>query len=100
MQRYYTRACNFYYGKKSKFLVNKKKTLCLSGNRTISFDHIEIISRNSKKIISIKELNNLPKKLKKQIVLDLKKITSKKKKFCSIKFSKNTKYYGGIKPYT
>ncbi len=83
MLRYYTRACNFYYGNKSKFLVNKKKTLPLSGNHSISFDYIEIISRNSKKKISIKKLNNLPKKLKKQINLDLKKITSKKKKFRS-----------------
>ena len=82
MQRYYTRVCNFYYGNKSKFLVNKKRTLCLGGNKAISFDSIEIISRNSKKKISIKKLNILPKKLKKQITLDLKKITSKKKKFC------------------
>ena len=97
MHRYYTRACNFYYGKKSKFLVNKKKTLCLSGNRTISFDHIEIISRNSKKIISIKELNNLPKKLKKQIVLDLKKITSKKKNFARLNFKKIPNIMGVLK---
>ena len=75
MHKYYTRACNFYYGQKSKFLVNKKKTLCLTGNQAISFDHIEIISRNSKKKISIKKLNSLSKKLKKQIILDLKKIT-------------------------
>ena len=78
MKRYYTRACNFYYGNKSKLLVNISKTLPLSGNREISFDHIEIISRNSKKKISIKRLNKLPKKLKKQISLDLKKIISKK----------------------
>ena len=80
MHRYYTRVCNFYYGNKSKFLVNKKRSLPLSGNQAISFDHIEIISRNSKKTISIKKLNSLPKKLKKKITLDLKKITSKKKK--------------------
>ena len=59
MQRYYTRACNFYYGNKSKILVNKKKTLPLSNNQLISFDHIEIISRNSKK--------NLNKKIKQNI---------------------------------
>ena len=79
MHRYYTRACNFYYGNKSKFLVNKKKTLPLSGNQLISFDHIEIISRNLKKKISLKKINNMPKRFKKQILLDLKKITSKKK---------------------
>ncbi len=54
MQRYYTRACNFYYGSKSKFLVNKNKTLCLCGNKKISFDHIEIITRNSKKKFQLK----------------------------------------------
>ena len=82
MYRNYTRACNFYYGNKSKLLVKKKKTLPLSSNKEISFDHVEIISRNSKKQIPIKKLNNLPTLLKKQIILDLKKITSKKKKLC------------------
>ena len=67
MHRYYTRACNFYYGNKSKILVNKKKTFRLSGNSKISFDHIEIISRNSIKKISIKEINSLPTKLKKNL---------------------------------
>ena len=94
MLRYYTRACNFYYGNKSKFLVNKKKTLPLSGNHSISFDYIEIISRNSKKKISIKKLNNLPKKLKKQINLDLKKITSKKKNFAQLNFQKTPNIMG------
>ena len=73
MQRYYTRACNFYYGNKSKFLVNKKKALRLNGNQKISFDQIEIISRTSKKKISIKKLNSLSKEIRKQITLDLKK---------------------------
>ena len=88
MQRYYTRACNFYYGNKSKFLVNKKKALRLNGNQKISFDQIEIISRNSKKKISIKKLNSLSKEIRKQITLDLKKITSKKKNFSQFNFQK------------
>jgi dihydropteroate synthase len=88
MQRYYTRVCNFYYGNKSKILVNKKKTLPLGNNKEISFDHIEIISRNSKKKISIKKLNSLPKLLKKKIILDLNKITSKKKNFAKLSFHK------------
>ena len=88
MNRYYTRVCNFYYGNKSKFLVNKKKTLPLSGNKEISFDHIEIISRNSKKKISIKKLNSLSGLLKKKIILDLKKITSKRKNFANLNFQK------------
>ena len=88
MHRYYTRACNFYYGNKSKILVNQKKTFPLSGNSKISFDDIEIISRSSIKKISIKEINSLPTKLKKQIILELKKITSKKKNFASLNFQK------------
>ena len=81
MLRYYTRVCNFYYGNISKNLVKKKKSLPLSGNNMISFYQLELISRKSKKKIFINKLNILPKLLKKQIVLDLKKITSKKKKF-------------------
>ena len=53
MSRYYTRVCNFYYGAKSKLLVKKKKTLPLHNNPEISFDKIEIITRNSKKLISL-----------------------------------------------
>ena len=67
MERYYTRACNFYYGNLSKILVKKKKTIPLNGNNEISFDQIELISRKSKKKISINKLNTLPKLLKKQI---------------------------------
>ena len=86
MARYYTKACNFYYGKISKSLVKNKKSLPLNGNKEISFDQIELISRNSKKKIKINKLINLPKILKKQITQDLKHITSKKKKFCKFKF--------------
>ena len=38
MIKYYTRACNFYYGKLSKKLVKNKKALPLGGNKEISFD--------------------------------------------------------------
>ena len=100
MRRYYTRACNFYYGNESKLLVSKKKTLSLNNNKEISFAHLEIISRRSKKKISIKEIDNLPKLLRKQIDLDLKNIQSKKKKLCKFKFSKDTKYNGCIKSYS
>ena len=79
MKRYYTRACNFYYGKESELLVSKKKTIPLNNNNEISFDHIEIISKKSKKKISIKNIKNLSKILKKKIILDLKKIKAKKK---------------------
>ena len=46
MKKYYTRVCNFYYGNKSVKLVSQKKTLPLNGNSQISFDQIEILSRN------------------------------------------------------
>jgi dihydropteroate synthase len=88
MRRYYTRVCNFYYGKESKKLVSKKKTFPLNNNDEISFDHFEIITRRSKKKISIKKINNLPKLLKKQIILDLKNIRSKKKNFANLNFKK------------
>ena len=79
MSRYYTRVCNFYYGKNSKKLVKEKKSLPLNGIKEISFDKIQIISRKSLKKISIHNINDLPKKIKMKIRLDLKTITKKKK---------------------
>jgi dihydropteroate synthase len=87
MTRYYTRVCNFYYGAKSKNLVEKNKSLPLHGIREISFNQIEIITRKSKKIILINQINKLSHSLKKKINSDLKKITSKKKSFCNLKFN-------------
>ena len=88
MTRYYTRACNFYYGALSKHLVKQKKSLPLSGNDEISFDYIELISRKSKKKIPINKINYLSKLLKKQLTTDLNHITSKKKNFANLNFSK------------
>ena len=88
MHRYYTRVCNFYYGNRSKLLIDKKKSLPLNGSKEISFDHVEIISRKSRKMISIKNLNSLSKTLKKKIILDLKKIISKKKILLTLNFKK------------
>ncbi len=88
MRGYYTRACNFYYGKESQALLIKKKTLPLNGLQNISFDHLEIITRTSKKKISIKEIKKLSKSLQKQIIFDLKKITSKNKNFLNLDFQK------------
>ncbi len=94
MPRYYTRACNFYYGNISKNLVKDKKSLPLNGKKDISFDQIELISRNSKKKIKINKLINLPKILKKQITQDLKHITSKKKNFANLNFKKSPNIMG------
>ena len=88
MQRYYTRACNFYVGNQSKILVNKKKTIPLHQIKEISFDHIEIITRKSKKKISINQIKYLTNDLKKKIYLDIKKIKSKKKNFSNLEFKK------------
>ena len=94
MTRYYTRACNFYYGKISKNLIKDKKSLPLNGNKEISFDQIELISRNSKKKIKINKLINLPKILKKKVTQDLKYITSKKKNFANLNFNKSPNIMG------
>ncbi len=88
MTRYYTRVCNFYYGKESKKLLIKKKTLPLNGLQEISFDQIEIISRKSKKKIFIKDVKKLSKSLRKQIIFDLKKITLKNENFSNLNFQK------------
>ena len=45
MRRFYTRVCNFYYGDRSKILVKKKETIPLNGNKELSFDQIQIITR-------------------------------------------------------
>ena len=88
MARYYTRVCNFYYGRISKTFVKEKKSIPLNGNNEISFDQIELISRKSKKKISINRINRLPKLLKKQVTFDLKNIGSKKKNFANLNFSR------------
>jgi len=85
MKKYYTRACNFYYGIFSKKLVKKKLSLPLCGNDSISFDKIEIFSRDKKnitsKIISLKKINTLPVLMKKEVYFDIKKIILKRKFF-------------------
>jgi len=80
MRKYYTRACNFYYGVNARILIKKKLALPLCGNTKIAFDYIEILSRDKKaKLINITNIKKLPIKIKKIILTDLKKITAKKK---------------------
>ncbi|MDC3062041.1 dihydropteroate synthase [Candidatus Pelagibacter sp.] len=88
MSRYYTRVCNFYYGNHSKKLVNKNKSIPFSGIKEISFDQIEILTRNSKRKIFINQIKYLPKILRVKINLDLKEIKSKKKNFSNLNFKK------------
>ena len=60
MFKYYTRACNFYYGKQANTLIKKRLALPLCGNKNIAFDKIEIFSRKKKlvksKIINIRNI--------------------------------------------
>ena len=79
MQKYYTRACNFYFGKISKEKIKKKISLSIGGNTLISFDSIEIISRRSKKKINIKNIYKLPSGIKKKVLIDIKNICKNKK---------------------
>ena len=83
MKKYYTRVCNFYYGSISKNLVKKNKTIPLNGDAHISFDHIEILSRDTIKKIHIKDVKKLSKDLAYKVKKDIKTI---KKKYinCSI----------------
>ena len=78
MDKYYTRACNFYYGTASKILVKKKKSIPLNGYNFISFDKIEIIHRKKSKIINLKDISKLPNILKNKVKRDLKNVKKKK----------------------
>ena len=67
MSRYYTRACNFYFGTVSKEKVKKRLSIPIHGNNLISFDTIEVFSRkSSKKSQYKKKLKKLNNKLKKK----------------------------------
>jgi dihydropteroate synthase len=80
MRKYYTRACNFYYGTNAKNLIKKKLALPLCGNKNIAFDNIEILSRKEKtKLINIKNIKKLPNRIKKNVLTDLKKIVFRRK---------------------
>ena len=83
MRKYYTRACNFFYGSYSKKLIKKKITLPLCGDKNLSFNQLEIFERDKKRVISkiikIKNIKKLPKVIKQQVFEDLKKITKKRK---------------------
>ena len=88
MKKYYTRACNFFYGKSSIKLVDQKKNLPLNGNKEISFNKVEIISRDTKKLFAIKDVKKLPQRLKKKIENDIKIIIKKNKNFSNLNFKK------------
>ena len=65
-------------------MLKKKKVLPLNGNKELSFDTLEILSKKGKKKIKIDKINSLSDHLKKKIKKDLKNIV-KRKSFCKIK---------------
>ncbi len=79
MLKYYTRVCNFHFGRSSKEKIKKKIAIPLNNDNAISFDSIEIITRKNKKKIHIKDIKKQSFKIKKKIKKDI--ITVKKKKF-------------------
>ncbi len=85
MIKYYTRACNFYYGKQATSLVKRKIALPLCGNKKIAFDKVEIFTRNKNftktKLININEIKKLKKIERIQVSKDIKNIISKRKNF-------------------
>jgi len=85
MTKYYTRACNFYYGFNAKQLIKKKIALSLCGNQNIAFDKIEVITRKKDKVLSkiidLKKIHTLGSSCRKKVKQDLKKIVLKRKNF-------------------
>jgi len=92
MVKYYTRACNFYYGRQARLLIKKKEAFPLCGSNFTAFDKIELFIRTrygiKSKIININKINQLKEREQKAIKESLKKITSKRKNFVkNINFS-------------
>ncbi len=85
MKKYYTRACNFYFNKTSESNLKKGISLPVGGNKLISFDTIEIITRNTKKKVFVKDIHKLNSKIKKKVLIDINNIC-KTKKIPKLKF--------------
>jgi len=95
MRKYYTRPCNFYYGKNAKRLIYSKKALPLNGKHNIAFDQIEIFSRQKKQIkshlIYFKNIKKLGETVKKVVKKDLKNIVSRRNNFLkNVNFSETS----------
>ena len=85
MIKYYTKACNFYYGNDARKLIKKKLAFSLCGNKKIAFDKIQIFERKKNRIksrtIGIKEIKYLKISIRNKVNHDIEKITSKRKNF-------------------
>ena len=93
MIKYYTRACNFYYGRQARLLIKRKEAIPLCGNNNTAFDKIEFFIRKrdkvNSKIININKINRLKKKEQKAIKESIKRITLKRRNFLkNINFSR------------
>ena len=64
MKKYYTRACNFYYGSISKEKIKKKQSLPLKGNSLIYFDTIGFFLSLLSKLFISNYKKNFDKKIK------------------------------------
>ncbi len=92
MRKYYTRACNFYYGKAAKNLILNNKALPLNSRKNIAFDQIEIFQRKQSQIVESKyypitEINNLDKEILLEVEKDIKNITLERKSILGLKFN-------------
>ena len=63
MEKYYTRACNFYYGQNSVAKIKTKTALPLNGNKFISFESLGIINKSGSKIYNIKSIKKFDCKI-------------------------------------
>ena len=93
MEKYYTRACNFYHGKLAKKLIKNKLALPLCGKKDIAFDKLEIFVRNKNKIktqtIHISKISSLNNILKLSVKQSINNIIKKRKNFLNkVSFSK------------
>jgi len=93
MRKYYTRACNFCYGKTARNLILNNKALPLNSRQNIAFDQIEIFQRKQNQVVeskvcSIKEIKKLDKEILLEIEKDIKNITLERKSILGLKFDK------------
>ena len=63
MIKYYTRACNFFYGNQARKFIKNKTALPLCGSNRIAFNSLEIFTRRKKdiksKYINIKDIKSM-----------------------------------------
>ena len=89
MRKYYTRACNFYYGNTAKNLILNKKALSLNSRKDIAFDQIEIFQRKKNHVVeskfySVLEIKKLNRKILYEVEKNLRNVTLKRKDILDI----------------